>query len=260
MKCGTASLFKYLEAHPDTIASSVKETDFFCQRRTDEASLREYAGYFVGPGQVPFEASPCYAMRHIYPGVPEAIREVLPDVRLVYLVRDPIERIVSHYMHEVARGQQRLPLPQVLKNEDVLRSYVDTSRYSFQLKAYLECFDRRQILVVESERLAVDTLMVVNQVCAFVGLKPMTDDAVVASKYHVSTSKRSPSVIEQALNARVENRLLQRLYRRALARFGTPVRRPELDEESRDKLRDFLIHDAAELRELTGCGFESWSV
>ena len=162
MKAGTTSLFRYLASHPDVVPSSVKETNFFTTDEDFNKGLDWYRSLFRQAGRSAIEASPNYTKRHVFPGVPARMQAILPDARLIYLLRDPVDRIVSHYIHNYANGRETRPLSEIVTNPD--SGYIQTSRYYFQLQAFLAFYPEQQICLVESERLRNDTAQVVNEV------------------------------------------------------------------------------------------------
>src|SRR4051812_6197591 len=170
MKAGTTSLYHYLREHPDIFMPKVKELDFFA---VDEAWARGtpwYRQHFAAAGDAPAvgEASTAYTKYPHYPGVPERIARAIPECRLIYVVRDPIERIVSHYRHRVAVGAEREPLERAVVENPI---YVDYTRYAAQIERYLEWFPREQLLVVDSAGLRDDRRGTVQGVYAFLGVE-----------------------------------------------------------------------------------------
>ena len=109
--------------------------------------------------------------------VPERIRSVLPNARLIVLLRDPVERVLSQYFHARRHGYEQLDLMSALEAEEQRlfgsdavvssadgihysyqkHSYVSRSRYELQLKRYRECFPKHQLLVLRSEDLFAHT-------------------------------------------------------------------------------------------------------
>ena len=150
MKAGTTSLFQYLRDHPDVFMSSPKELHFFSARGGKD--LDWYEAHFAAAGTAIAigEASASYTTYPDSEGVPERIAEVIPDARLIYLVRHPIERMRSHYLHRIGAGKERLPIEQALIDDPI---YLGTSRYAARIERYLRCFPREQILIIRSEDL-----------------------------------------------------------------------------------------------------------
>jgi hypothetical protein len=106
MKSGTTSLFHYLQAHPQAHMSPRKEVEFFVKEKNWRRGFDWYQAR-GSPAGVPGRLFDRRGLRgvHQVSGVqgrsPERIAQHLPDVRLIYVVRDPIERIRSHYQHRV---------------------------------------------------------------------------------------------------------------------------------------------------------------
>ena len=96
---------------------------------------------------------------------PSGSRRPLPDARLIYMVRDPIDRMLSHYLHNVGGGYDDRPLEEALADPDT--AYVDRGRYFFQLEPYLERFDRDRIELVTREELKDDRAATMRRVFGF---------------------------------------------------------------------------------------------
>lgn len=177
-KCGTSSLFRWLGESPHVALSSRKEVHFFDLQFHEGVDW--YRSYFPpqaprdeGRGQRPpvGESSPYYLF---HPLAAQRVRQVLPEVRLIVLVRNPVHRAVSHYYHEVGNGFETLALPAALDREEERLageaeriaaepgyvsfnhrhfSYQARGLYMDQLEAWGSLFPRDRLLVVSSERL-----------------------------------------------------------------------------------------------------------
>lgn len=169
MKAGTTSLFRYMGTHPEISTSAVKELDYF--NRNWERGLSWYESNFPAAGgtKAVGEASPNYTKAHLWPATARRMASVIPDARLIYVLREPIDRIRSMYHHQVADGAEDRPFDLALRDESDprTRDYIETSRYAFQLEQYVEQFDRRQILVITSEDLRAHRLRTVGSVFRF---------------------------------------------------------------------------------------------
>lgn len=168
MKGGTTALHAHLRLHPGIWMPGQKELDFFCAQGNWSRGLSWYEAEFAPApaGAVLGEASPNYAKLPVFDGVPERIARTLPDVRLVYVLRHPIDRMRSHWLHQVADGRTRRSVNEALRVSD---DHLLCSSYGMQLAAYLEHFDREQILLVRSEDLRSDPATTVRTICAFIG-------------------------------------------------------------------------------------------
>lgn len=192
-KGGTTSLFNYLVQHPDVHPPFGKELHYFDFHY--ELGTRWYRGRFpythrLANGSITLEASPYYL---IHPLVPERAAKLLPAVKLVALLRNPIDRALSHYQHEVRAGRETLSFAEAIDREaerlageeDRLQSepgyysynhhrYTYTRRglYLEQLRRWVQHFPRSQLLIIQSERLFSDPVATTARVHQFLGLRP----------------------------------------------------------------------------------------
>ncbi|MEO2031399.1 MAG: sulfotransferase [Planctomycetaceae bacterium] len=165
-KCGTTSLHRYLMEHPEIFMSPNKELHFFVTERNWHKGVKWYARQFAQGFHACGEASPSYTAFPRYSGVPERIHHVLPEVKLIYLIRDPIQRLVSHYVHRVAAGREHGSLREALdgtRGSDLIWR----SRYAAQLSQFLTTFSADRILVVTQEALLANRLETIRQVFRF---------------------------------------------------------------------------------------------
>jgi sulfotransferase family protein len=169
MKSGTTTLYWYLQQHPDVFMATPKEPNFFNDHW--HRGVGWYERLFAGAGRARArgEASVRYASYPDDPECPSRIASVVPDARLLFVVRDPIARMRSHYLHEVAALRERRPVEQALRENPI---YLDLSRYATQLERYLDHFPREQLLVVRAEDLFGDPFLVLPWVYGFVGVDP----------------------------------------------------------------------------------------
>jgi hypothetical protein len=162
MKSGTSSLHRYLEQHPEVSASQRKELDFFAGRY--ERGIHWYKKRF-GDG-IAGESSPNYLKLHLWPEVPARIREHVPDARLMCILRNPVDRTLSHYLHNVWRGREARPFSVATAPGSNL---VKTSRYGWQLDHYLAHFPAEQILLLTTEELGADPQWTLRRALRFIG-------------------------------------------------------------------------------------------
>jgi hypothetical protein len=172
MKCATTSIHRALASHPSVAVPRRKELDVFSDPAAPDDPERLRAAYerrFRGcDAPVVGEASPSYAMAPLVPGVPARMAAAVPDARLVYCVRDPIERMRSQYRHEVLRSRERRPADRALGDA----AYLVPSLYGTQLEGYLEHFPGEQVAVVSTAHLRADPGAVLGPLLTFLGLDP----------------------------------------------------------------------------------------
>jgi sulfotransferase family protein len=191
-KGGTTSLFNYLAAHPDVLPPLSKEVHYFDLHYGSGENW--YRGRFPYARQLraptlSLDASPYYMF---HPLVPARAAALLPQVKIIALLRNPIDRALSHYQHEVRAGREPLSLDDALDRENERLageeerfqreplyyswnhhrySYVSRGLYLMQLERWMQHFQRSQLLVLQSEWLFQDPSAATAEVCRFVGLR-----------------------------------------------------------------------------------------
>ena len=263
MKAGTTTLHAWLGQHPDIAMSTIKEINYFVSDRTDR-NPAWYARHF--DSQAPFrgESSTSYTKFPQRPGVPQRIHALVPDARLIYVLRDPIERTVSHYLHAVQRGREHRSLNDalaILENNQ----YVDPSRYYLQLEQYWPYYPSPRILLLTTSELHRDPAAALERVTAFVGAASFQFDT--GRQENVSDRRGQDTALGRLMESYRAKRVGKRLPRSAVklakrlnVKLSRKVARPELDPESRSRLRDYLSDDVTRLRHVTGLSFEDWSL
>lgn len=263
MKSGTTSLHAYLDQHPAVAMSNPKEIHYFTDRNADRP-VDWYAAHFDPDAPVRGEASPGYTKFPHRAGVPERMHRLIPDARLIYIVRDPVTRTVSQYLHEYLRHREDRPLSEALAD---FRGnvYVDQSRYAYQLEQYLPLYPLERIHVMTTESLEADPQTALRAVTDFLDLEPFEFDA--ETKANVANRRarttRIGHILEAGRGTRIGQHLPQPLVeagKRARGRLSRRVARPELDEPLRAALRDELRDDVQRLRALTGLRLEEWQL
>lgn len=271
-KAGTTSLYRYLRAHPDVFMPGYKEPDFFVAERNWPNGRAWYEDLFA-PGAdaaARGEASTTYTMYPHYDGVPARIAEVLGDVRLVYVLRDPVERARSDYLHyrfpPAAKSRkffarETLPIERALLENPI---YLDTSRYAMQLERYLEVFPRDNVLVVTTEELSEHRADVVARVLRFIGLDAANAPMPLDEQYNRTETIRVPRpLFEKAESLPGVGALIGRAptrVKRAVGFRKVPVKAGAMSPELRAAVADRLREDTARLRTYLGPEFHCWGL
>lgn len=152
-KSGTTSLINWLAEQPEVGSPRVKEPDFFSVDRVWRRGPDWYATVFADAAshRLCGEASTSYTeLRHADKAA-HRMAAVVPQARLIYVMRHPIERLRSHYRHEIQRGRERRPLAAAIAAPQ--NEYVGSSLYFTCLEPYIQVFARDQICVVRLEDL-----------------------------------------------------------------------------------------------------------
>ena len=191
-KAGTTALYAYLRRHPSITGPSWKEVSYFDRHYARGEAW--YRGNFPNRsrtrGKLVGEASPSYLF---HPLGPERVRELLPGARLIALVRNPVDRALSHHNHEVALGREPLSFEEALDaEEERLRGEVERlvadpgyfsrpwwshtykarGRYAEQLERWLALFPQEQLLVLPTEDLGAEPGRTHARVLEFLGAAP----------------------------------------------------------------------------------------
>lgn len=274
-RAGTTSLHYYLSQHPQIQMSATKEPHFFAGPAGDLAygaprvdRFDDYRALFDPRVSVRGEASPSYAAFPRRVGVPARIKELVPDARLIYLVRDPIERTVSHYRHRVATEGERRDFTTALEDLEPANIYLCASRYATQLEQYLAHFPADRILVIQQSDLRRARRETLRRIFGFLEVDGDFTSPAFATEYRGSDAgRRYPAWYRIAIDvgAKTPLSLLPVPVRRRLRARVEGAVLPELDEVKLDeelqaKLAGALGPEAARFRKLTGLDTATWSL
>src|SRR3954466_10897432 len=169
-KCGTSGLHYYLSLHPEISVSQPKELNFFIAERNWPLGIDWYRGHFDPNAKVRSEASPNYTAYPQHLGVPERMHSVVPDAKLLYMVRDPIDRIAAHWVHNYAKRREKGDLRSTLLHPNT--SYLARSHYHAQVQRFLRLYGREQVLVIEQQQLRTKRRETLRTVFEFAGADP----------------------------------------------------------------------------------------
>jgi hypothetical protein len=267
MKCGTTSLHYYLSLHPQIFMSAEKELKYFLQERNWPKGLAWYESQFPVEAPVRGEASPSYTFYPMFDGVPKRMHSVIPDAKLIYVVRDPIERLISQYRHDLAEGKTSAPIEEAILPLDS-SMYVARSKYAVQLERFLEYYPLSQILIFTQEELKARRRATLQRVFRFLGV----DESFASWKFNVemhdSRWKRRTGRVGDAVARSTSFLPFERLP--ALVRgparklltipFSESVARPRMSDDLLRRVADEIRDDTRRFREITGMPFDSWSV
>lgn len=255
-KCGTTALHSYLSRHPEIEMSRPKELDYFVTQRNWDKGLDWYRNRWQTDAPIRGESSPNYTAHPVLAGVPERMAELIPDAKLIFMVRDPIDRVRANWIHAYSNRNESRPMEEAVV--DPKRAYIARSRYYEQLSRFLEHYPMERVLILEQQELLTDRRETIQRVFGFVGAR---EDfwRPTFSKERLATSTRQR---RSRLGAYAAAHLKPRWWRkiRDLRPFSKPFEQPTMSADLRARLEDELRDDIARFRELTGRSFDSWSV
>jgi hypothetical protein len=217
MKSGTTTLFRWLQESTGSELCKLKEPQFFSQDKMWNRGLDWYQTLFPDDG-ISGEASPSYTHPDLADTSARRIAETLPDVKLVALLRDPAERLRSHYRHQVQRGRERRDFLDAVSDVDSI--YVRQSRYDLVLAPYLEHFTSKRLLVLQSEALFGEDLSSWNRLLEFLA---MPRAARPEQAHNVTAAKAPYTALMRSLYDRGITQRLEHVTPRALKRVARPL-------------------------------------
>ncbi|HEV2809033.1 MAG TPA: sulfotransferase [Acidimicrobiales bacterium] len=220
-RCGTSSLYKYLGRHPCIAPSLRKEVGYFTSSYGEDVGwyrahfpLEARAKLMAKAGQqlLSFEATPDYLL---HPLAPARVMQLLPDARFVVLLRDPVDRAFSHYLHMRRLGFETRTFERAIEEEpmtvatDLARihldaghdpkqfhrfSYAARSRYVEQLERWMNAFPRERFLVLDSSALYSDPRPTYQEILRFLGLPGWSPKQFSNHSYVGSPAPAAPSM------------------------------------------------------------------
>ena len=276
-KSGSSALHAYLKPHPDICMSSEKEPCFFVDRAELRAAWpimarqpcsHDWDAYlelwkrgenarYRGEGSVYYSQAPHRS------GVPARIAAACPDARIIYTVREPVSRAITHYWQRFKEFQEVLP-PEAAVRQNSL--YRDTSDYALQLRAYLDHFDKSQIHIVVAEELRTNRREVLAGLLQWLGLESYEyDDAELTDRHRsppTSRRQRFPLVRQfrdSALWSAARRHLPRPIVDRLRKASTVPFEKKQIDESgARRYLTEYLAPRRAEFEHLIGRRIEVW--
>lgn len=263
-KCGTSSLHYNLNLHPEIGMSREKELNYFSGKAAWEKGPEWYCRQFPTGTRWRGESSPEYS-NAIDDSIAKRMHGCIPGARLIYIVRHPVDRIVSQYIHFVSIGIEARKINDAL-GDFTDNSYIRKTRYYSQLSLYLRHYPESQIHVLTLDSLRSDPAGAMGDIFRFLGV----DDRFWSSEFTVARHKSSHKgrknrvgLLLKRLSDSKPARLVStdarmKLGRLMYAPFSKKMERPAIDPELRKQLLDYLEEDTLKLQQFTGLDLSSW--
>lgn len=277
-KAATTWIFHCLKQHPEICTSTPKEVNFF--NRNYEKGVAWYLSHFAHcPSSQPTkgEYSPNYLHNE---SAPARIHEHFPETKLIVCLRNPIERILSAYYYNLARGKHRFKNVEerLAKDENVLD--LEKGLYAKHLERYLEYFPREQILILIYEDIEKDPYAFMRQIYQFLGADDSYTPSRVGEKSNVTVQNLTylRGVNQFIYGAR--RTLRKSAYYDPMMRFFTitgikwlartivklnrrkrnlaPMREKPVDPQLRAQWQEYYREDIAKLEKLIGRDLSFW--
>ncbi len=263
-KAATTSICTFLGRHPDVFMSYPKEPFFFCYDHVYAKGWDWYLSMFdkangkaaIGEGSTP------YAQVDTFPNTVPRISYHLPEVKLIYSVRHPIERIESHWIEMHSQGLTMSPFLKAVR-EDI--QYLDASSYWKQLSAYRQHYSDDRILIVFFEDYRRDPDRVLRQCFEFLGVDPSIQLQGAHEPVYASVGKRRDRWLTNMLRRRVpgflelRNRMPKRIRTLASQWLKAEIKgRPEWDKSTRQWAIEQLHQDTQLFLDYCGRPHDFW--
>ena len=255
MKCMTSTLHDQLALQPGIFMSTPKEPCYFSDNEVFARGDAWYEQLFAAaePGDLRGESSTHYTKLPYHPAAVDRLHAALPDIRLVYVMRHPVERLVSQYVHEWTERRTNSPIDRAL---DEGLGLVEYSRYAYQLRPYLDRFGFDNVMPIFFECLRARPQVELERVAKFIGYdRPPRWQAERFFESSAERLRRSPLrdlLVEARPLAWARRRLVPKSVRTRVRRLWQMKDRPQLSAKRLAALCDELDGDLQQLGEWLG--------
>ncbi len=285
-KSGTSSLHHYLDQHPAITMSKIKEPHFFCQD-TYNSHWEQYLDLFDQNNILKYrgESSTGYM---VFPDVIKRIRHHTSEPKFIFILRNPIDRIYSHYNWLWSEGFENNSFRNAVKNDQNqepvfgnmagigYKYYFQCGCYGKWLKNYYRVFNSKSILILTTESLFKNNIAVMNRCFQFLGLPnyqistpKMLNQTLLLKNPDVYNVLRYGSILNMPVIGALYYHLLPQFLRENLkkARHGFANmykkrkghRYSPISNTDRNWLRIKYDEDVNLLKQLTGKLFSEWN-
>jgi len=256
MKSATSTLHDQLAEQPGIFMSTPKEPCFFSDDAVYARGMDWYSGLFADApaGALCGESSTHYTKLPTHPDSAARLAAHLPQAKLIYIMRHPIDRLISHYVHAWTEREVSGSIDDAVATHAPLIQY---GQYAMQLETFFAHFDRAAILPVFFERLRVAGQEELERVAQFIGYaqKPQWSDAEArknVSSERLRTSPLRDALIDAPLIRTLRRRLVPQAVRDRIKRLWQMRERPVLSQASRQRLTREFDADLARLGKWLG--------
>jgi len=255
MKCATSTLYQQLMKQPGIFLSPLKEPNFFSNDEIYFRGMDWYQALFAAAGKndILGEASTHYTKLPTYPDTVNRIHQHLPDAKFIYVMRHPVDRLVSQYIHEWTQNVICCDINQALKSHKEL---VDYSRYYYQIRPYLEVFGRDRVLPVFFEQMLANPELGLQTICRFIGYNGTPEwfdlDVQNASSERIRRFPGYEVFVENPFLQWLRRTLIPKSLRNNVKSYFSMHHRPELSAECLVRLERVFDEDLAMMGEELG--------
>jgi hypothetical protein len=242
MKSATSTVHDQLAAQPGIFMSTPKEPNFFSNDEIWALGMAWYESLFDGakPGDLKGESSTHYTKLPTYPHTVERMKVHVPHAKLIYMTRDPIDRLVSHYMHGWSEHTIAGDINDAIHKYPELIAY---GRYDMQLAPVIEAYGRDNILVIDFADVVTRPQETLERICTFIGYagKPVwveEEGRKNVSSERLRDNKLRDLIVFNPVVSFIRTAFIPRSVRDWVKGFWQMKEKPKLTEESKAWLRE----------------------
>ncbi|MBW4618445.1 MAG: sulfotransferase [Cyanosarcina radialis HA8281-LM2] len=251
MKCATSTLHEQLALQPGIFMTDLKEPNFFSDDDQYDRGLEYYLSLFAAAkaDDLCGESSTHYTKLLTHPKTIARLHQFLPDVKLIYVMRHPIDRLISQYIHQWTECEISVEIDPALDKHPEL---IDYSLYARQLQPYFDTFGRQRVLPVFFERLLRHPQAELERVCQFIGYdrQPIWDSELNAQNVSSERLRKSlwrDLLVEAPMLKTIRQQLVPKSWREQIKSLWTMKQRPQIDSQRLTALQQVFDRDLAVL-------------
>ena len=251
MKCATSSLHEQLNQQPGIFMSELKEPNFFSNDEEYNKGSEWYLSHFeeANINDLIGESSTHYTKLPTYPHTIERLQKYLPDAKFIYVMRHPINRLVSQYIHE---WSQRVISVGINESIDPHPELLEYSLYTKQLQPYFDTFGQERVLPIFFERMLTTPQTELERICRFIGYKDQPQcyqelNASNVSNQRMIKSAWRDAIVETPGLKQLRRLLILKSFRTWVRSLWTIKKKPDLTAENIDRLTVIFDEDLAVL-------------
>lgn len=264
-KCATTSLAACLSSHPSISVASNKEPEFFnLDKVTRSANYQEYKSLFDLSQQWKCDASTIYsAQEYTNENVAANIHNYNPNARIIYIVRNPFDRIISNYTMAYNRKYTRNSFDIQLHHKDL--NLIALSKYYHQIKPYVDQFPRGQIHIMFFEDFVSNQSKSLKEVATFLNLKTPFRDNLSVSLNRDKDQLIVPQTYDKLLDSGIYKftkmlipKFIIRTAKNLVLRNTRLQQKPVFTDTQYQFAHSHLIDDIKQFEQLTSRNLNHW--
>lgn len=255
MKCATSTLHEQLALQSGIFMTELKEPNFFSNDEEYQKGLEWYFFQFQGAKEndICGESSTHYTKLPTYPSTIDRIRTHVPDAKFIYVMRHPLDRLISQYIHEWTQRVIDININEAIDQHPELIAY---SQYTMQIQPYFDTFGQDRVLPVFFERLLEYPQTELERICNFIGYPHQPQwqnlDAVNVSTERMRQSEWRDLIVETPILKEIRRNFIPQSFRDWVKSLWIMKNKPQLDTKNREYLKSIFDEDLKRLGDWLG--------